>query len=170
MSALVGVIMGSKSDWSTLSHTADMLEKLGIPHEVTVVSAHRTPDLLFQYAEQAEQRGLRVIIAGAGGAAHLPGMVAAMTPLPVIGVPVKSSALSGNDSLLSIVQMPRGVPVATVAIGNAANAGLLAVRMLGMGDATLRAAMATFMASQEAEVLAKAEKLEKVGFRAYLGE
>ena len=108
--------------------------------------------------------------AGAGGAAHLPGMIAAMTPLPVIGVPVKSSALSGNDSLLSIVQMPRGVPVATVAIGNAANAGLLAVCMLGMGDATLRAAMATFMASQEAEVLAKADKLEKIGFRAYLGE
>ena len=118
----------------------------------------------------SQARGLLTIIAGAGGAAHLPGMVAAMTPLPVIGVPVKSTALSGNDSLLSIVQMPRGVPVATVAITNAANAGLLAVRMLGMSDATLRAAMSSFMAKQEAEVLAKAEKLEQGGFRAYLGE
>ena len=147
-----------------------MLEQFGVAYELTIVSAHRTPDRLVAYAKEAEARELLCIIAGAGGAAHLPGMVAAMTPLPVIGVPVKSSALSGNDSLLSIVQMPRGVPVATVAIGNAANAGLLAVRMLGLGDPTLRAAMATFMASQEAEVLAKADKLEKVGFRAYLGE
>ena len=151
-------------------HPNQVLEQFGVAYELTIVSAHRTPDRLVAYAKEAEARGLLCIIAGAGGAAHLPGMVAAMTPLPVIGVPVKSSALSGNDSLLSIVQMPRGVPVATVAIGNAANAGLLAVRMLGMGDATLRAAMATFMASQEAEVLAKADKLEKVGFRAYLGE
>ena len=125
--------MGSKSDWSTLSHTADMLEKLGIPHEVTVVSAHRTPDLLFQYAEQAEARGLRVIIAGAGGAAHLPGMCAAKTHLPVLGVPVQSSMLSGVDSLLSIVQMPAGVPVATLAIGKAGaiNAALLSASILG---------------------------------------
>ncbi len=113
MSALVGVIMGSKSDWSTLSHTADMLEKLGIPYEVKVVSAHRTPDLLFQYAEEAEARGIEVIIAGAGGAAHLPGMCAAKTHLPVLGVPVQSAMLSGVDSLLSIVQMPAGIPVAT---------------------------------------------------------
>ena len=119
MSALVGVIMGSKSDWSTLSHTADMLEKLGIPYEVKVVSAHRTPDLLFQYAEEAEGRGIEVIIAGAGGAAHLPGMCAAKTHLPVLGVPVQSSMLSGVDSLLSIVQMPAGIPVATLAIGKA---------------------------------------------------
>lgn len=127
MSALVGVIMGSKSDWSTLSHTADMLDKLGIPYEVKVVSAHRTPDLLFQYAEEAEGRGLEVIIAGAGGAAHLPGMCAAKTHLPVLGVPVQSSMLSGVDSLLSIVQMPAGVPVATLAIGKAGavNAALL---------------------------------------------
>jgi len=109
MSALVGVIMGSKSDWSTLSHTADMLEKLGIPYEVKVVSAHRTPDLLFQYADEAESRGIEVIIAGAGGAAHLPGMCAAKTHLPVLGVPVQSSMLSGVDSLLSIVQMPAGI-------------------------------------------------------------
>ncbi len=133
MSALVGVIMGSKSDWSTLSHTTDMLEKLGIPYEVKVVSAHRTPDLLFQYAEEAEGRGVDVIIAGAGGAAHLPGMCAAKTHLPVLGVPVQSSMLSGVDSLLSIVQMPAGIPVATLAIGKAGaiNAALLAASILG---------------------------------------
>ena len=133
MSALVGVIMGSKSDWSTLSHTADMLDKLGIPHEVKVVSAHRTPDLLFQYAEEAEGRGIEVIIAGAGGSAHLPGMCAAKTHLPVLGVPVQSSMLSGVDSLLSIVQMPAGIPVATLAIGKAGaiNAALLAASILG---------------------------------------
>jgi len=166
----VGFIMGSDSDLGCMRAAAEVLEDFGVAYELTIVSAHRTPDRLVEYAKEAEARGLLCIIAGAGGAAHLPGMVAAMTPLPVIGVPVKSSALSGNDSLLSIVQMPRGVPVATVAIGNAANAGLLAVRMLGMGDATLRAAMSTFMAKQEAEVLAKADKLEKIGFRAYLGE
>ncbi len=156
MSALVGVIMGSKSDWSTLSHTADMLEKLGIPHEVTVVSAHRTPDLLFQYAEQAEARGLRVIIAGAGGAAHLPGMCAAKTHLPVLGVPVQSSMLSGVDSLLSIVQMPAGVPVATFAIGEAgaANAGLFAVELLAATDADLRGRLERFRAEQRDQVLA----------------
>ena len=119
MSPLVGVIMGSKSDWSTMSHSVEMLETLGIPYEVQVVSAHRTPDLLFSYAEQAHQRGLQVIIAGAGGAAHLPGMCAAKTHLPVLGVPVQSSMLSGVDSLLSIVQMPAGVPVATLSIGKA---------------------------------------------------
>ena len=133
MSALVGVIMGSKSDWSTLSHTTEMLDKLGIPFEVKVVSAHRTPDLLFQYAEEAEARGIEVIIAGAGGAAHLPGMCAAKTHLPVLGVPVQSSMLSGVDSLLSIVQMPAGIPVATLAIGKAGaiNAALLAASILG---------------------------------------
>lgn len=132
MSALVGVIMGSKSDWSTLSHAVETLEQLGIPHEIRVVSAHRTPDLLFQYAEQAQGRGLQVIIAGAGGAAHLPGMCAAKTQLPVLGVPVQSSMLSGVDSLLSIVQMPAGVPVATLAIGKAGaiNAALLAAAIL----------------------------------------
>ena len=167
---VVGVIMGSDSDLPVMKACCEMLEKFEIPYECTIVSAHRTPDRLMEYARGARGRGLRVIVAGAGGAAHLPGMVAAMTTLPVIGVPVKTSALSGVDSLYSIVQMPRGIPVATVAIGNAANAGLLAVRMLGMGDATLRAAMSTFMAKQEAEVLAKADKLEKIGFRAYLGE
>src|SRR3954467_12784922 len=128
MQPLVGVIMGSKSDWETLSHAAQTLEALGIPHEVRVVSAHRTPDLLFEYAASAAGRGLEVIIAGAGGAAHLPGMTAAKTHLPVLGVPVQSKALSGLDSLLSIVQMPRGIPVGTLAIGEAGavNAAILA--------------------------------------------
>ncbi|BAU29874.1 5-(carboxyamino)imidazole ribonucleotide mutase [Aneurinibacillus soli] len=130
---LVGVIMGSTSDWETMKEACDILEELGVPFEKKVVSAHRTPDLMFSYAEQAVERGLEVIIAGAGGAAHLPGMVASKTALPVIGVPVKSSTLNGLDSLLSIVQMPGGVPVATVAIGKAGaiNAGLLAAQMLG---------------------------------------
>ena len=152
MTALVGVIMGSKSDWSTLSHTADMLEKLGIPHEVTVVSAHRTPDLLFQYAEQAESRGLRVIIAGAGGAAHLPGMCAAKTHLPVLGVPVQSSMLSGVDSLLSIVQMPKGVPVSTFAIGEAgaANAALTAIAIIATVDDALASKLDEFRTQQTA--------------------
>ena len=132
--ALVGVIMGSKSDWDTMKHTCMVLDELGIPYEKRVVSAHRTPDWMFAYAEQASLRGIEVIVAGAGGAAHLPGMVAAKTTLPVIGVPVKSSALNGLDSLLSIVQMPGGVPVATVAIGQAGavNAGLLAGEILGI--------------------------------------
>ena len=134
MEALVGVIMGSKSDWDTMKHTCMVLDELGIPYEKRVVSAHRTPDWMFAYAEQASLRGIEVIVAGAGGAAHLPGMVAAKTTLPVIGVPVKSSALNGLDSLLSIVQMPGGVPVATVAIGQAGavNAGLLAGEILGI--------------------------------------
>jgi 5-(carboxyamino)imidazole ribonucleotide mutase len=136
----VGVIMGSTSDWSTMKCTCDVLEELQIPYEKKVVSAHRTPDEMFQYAQTAEDRGLKVIIAGAGGAAHLPGMVAAKTVIPVIGVPVKSSNLSGLDSLLSIVQMPGGVPVATVAIGTAGatNAGLLAAQILGIEDNKLR--------------------------------
>ncbi|MFK7697637.1 5-(carboxyamino)imidazole ribonucleotide mutase [Paenibacillus sp. HJGM_3] len=136
MAAQVGVIMGSTSDWETMKHACDVLDELNIAYEKKVVSAHRTPDLMFEYAESAIERGLRVIIAGAGGAAHLPGMVASKTVLPVIGVPVKSSSLNGLDSLLSIVQMPGGVPVATVAIGNAGatNAGLLAAQILGVTD------------------------------------
>lgn len=132
--------MGSQSDWDTMSHACQVLDELEIPYEKKVVSAHRTPDLMFQYAEEAEGRGLRVIIAGAGGAAHLPGMVASKTVLPVIGVPVKSKALKGLDSLLSIVQMPGGIPVATVAIGKAGatNAGLLAAQILGTSDAGIR--------------------------------
>lgn len=164
---LVGVIMGSDSDLPTMRAAAEVLTEFGVPFELTIVSAHRTPQRLYEYSATAEQRGLRAIIAGAGGAAHLPGMVAAITPLPVVGVPVKTSTLSGNDSLLSIVQMPRGVPVATVAIGNAANAGLLAVRMLGMEDLSLRSKMQEFMRRQEAEVLQKATKLEECGWRDY---
>jgi 5-(carboxyamino)imidazole ribonucleotide mutase len=135
----IGVIMGSKSDWETMKHTCDILDELEVPYEKKVVSAHRTPDFMFEYAEQAQDKGLEVIIAGAGGAAHLPGMVAAKTLLPVIGIPVQSKALNGMDSLLSIVQMPGGVPVATMAIGKAGavNAGLLAAQMLGVHDKAL---------------------------------
>ena len=152
MTALVGVIMGSKSDWSTLSHTADMLEQLGIPYEVKVVSAHRTPDLLFQYAEEAADRGIEVIIAGAGGAAH---MCAAKTHLPVLGVPVQSSMLSGVDSLLSIVQMPAGVPVATLAIGKAGaiNAALLSASILAGKYPEYRQALESFRTQQTDTVL-----------------
>ncbi|OPA73416.1 5-(carboxyamino)imidazole ribonucleotide mutase [Paenibacillus selenitireducens] len=141
MSVQVGVIMGSQSDWETMKHACNVLDELSIPYEKKVVSAHRTPDLMFDYAEHAAERGLKVIIAGAGGAAHLPGMVAAKTLVPVIGVPVKSSTLNGLDSLLSIVQMPGGIPVATVAIGTAGatNAGLLAGQILGAFDAEVQA-------------------------------
>jgi len=139
LDAKIGVIMGSSSDWETMKHTCDILDELQVPYEKKVVSAHRTPDLMFEYAMSARDRGIQVIVAGAGGAAHLPGMVAAKTTLPVIGVPIQSKALNGLDSLLSIVQMPGGVPVATVAIGKAGatNAGLLAVQMLAMTDLTL---------------------------------
>ncbi len=139
MNAKIGVIMGSSSDWETMKYTCDILDELQVPYEKRVVSAHRTPDLMFEYAQLARDRGIQVIIAGAGGAAHLPGMVASKTTLPVIGVPIQSKALNGLDSLLSIVQMPGGVPVATVAIGKAGatNAGLLATQMLAMTDQTL---------------------------------
>ncbi|NYF26226.1 5-(carboxyamino)imidazole ribonucleotide mutase [Sporosarcina sp. JAI121] len=139
MEPKIGVIMGSKSDWETMKHTCDILDELAVSYEKKVVSAHRTPDFMFEYAEQAQDKGLEVIIAGAGGAAHLPGMVAAKTLLPVIGIPVQSKALNGMDSLLSIVQMPGGVPVATMAIGKAGavNAGLLAAQMLGVHDKAL---------------------------------
>ena len=149
--------MGSRSDWQTMSAAAQMLEELGVPHEVRVVSAHRTPDLLFDYAATAQERGLEVIIAGAGGAAHLPGMVAAKSLLPVLGVPVESKALSGMDSLLSIVQMPKGIPVGTLAIGpaGAANAALLAASMLANHDPDLRQALADFRARQTEQVLAQ---------------
>ncbi|MDF1623022.1 5-(carboxyamino)imidazole ribonucleotide mutase [Pseudohongiella nitratireducens] len=152
---LVGVIMGSKSDWATMSHTADMLEKLGIPHEVKVVSAHRTPDLLFSYAETAAERGIEVIIAGAGGAAHLPGMCASKTHLPVLGVPVQSSMLSGVDSLLSIVQMPAGVAVATLAIGRAGaiNAALLSGSILGGKYPDIANAVTSFRENQTQTIL-----------------
>jgi 5-(carboxyamino)imidazole ribonucleotide mutase len=152
---LVGVIMGSKSDWETMRHAADMLAEFGVPHECRVVSAHRTPDWMCQYAKEAEGRKLEVIIAGAGGAAHLPGMVAAQTVLPVLGVPVQSKSLQGLDSLLSIVQMPGGIPVATLAIGEAGakNAGLLAVRVLATTRPELRARLHAFMDEQAQKVL-----------------
>ena len=152
---LVGVVMGSASDWPTMRHAADMLERMGVAHEVGVVSAHRTPDLLFAYASAAEDRGLRVIIAGAGGAAHLPGMLASKTVVPVLGVPVRSKALSGMDSLLSIVQMPRGIAVGTLAIGEAgsANAGLLAAQIIATTDDAVRARLHTFRSEQTGAVL-----------------
>ena len=154
---LVGVIMGSKSDWDTMSAAAAMLTEFGIPHECRVVSAHRTPAWMTEYASTAAERGLQVIIAGAGGAAHLPGMVAAQTVLPVIGVPVQSAALNGLDSLLSIVQMPKGVPVATVAIGSsgAANAGLLAIAILATTRADLRAKLTAYREARAEEVRAQ---------------
>jgi len=149
--------MGSQSDWQTLESAAETLERLGVEHEVRVVSAHRTPDLLFEYAAQAAQRGLKAIIAGAGGAAHLPGMLAAKTALPVLGVPVQSHALNGMDSLLSIVQMPAGVPVATFAIGKAGaiNAALFAASLLALEDKKVASALAEYRAAQTAKVLSK---------------
>ncbi|SFM42895.1 5-(carboxyamino)imidazole ribonucleotide mutase [Marinobacter zhejiangensis] len=155
MQAQVGLIMGSKSDWPTMEHAADMLDKLGVPYETRVVSAHRTPDLLFDYAKSASERGLKVIIAGAGGAAHLPGMVASQTSLPVLGVPVQSKALNGLDSLLSIVQMPGGIAVGTLAIGKAGatNAGLLAAQIIGTSDDNVRQAVDEFRAQQTQTVL-----------------
>ncbi|WP_449285042.1 5-(carboxyamino)imidazole ribonucleotide mutase [Marinobacter sp. PE14] len=155
MQPLVGLIMGSKSDWPTMEHAATMLEKLGVAYETKVVSAHRTPDLLFDYAKSAADRGLKVIIAGAGGAAHLPGMVASQTALPVLGVPVQSKALNGLDSLLSIVQMPGGIAVGTLAIGKAGatNAGLLAAQIIGTSDDSVRKAVEQFRATQTETIL-----------------
>ena len=154
-SPLVAVIMGSKSDWETMKHAVDILERFGIPHEAKVVSAHRTPDLMAEFAKTAAERGIQVIIAGAGGAAHLPGMVAAHTHLPVLGVPVQSKALSGLDSLLSIAQMPGGIPVGTLAIGEAGakNAGLLAVSILALNNASVSQALIAYRKKQTDEVL-----------------
>jgi len=156
MNAQVGIIMGSRSDWDTMRHASETLETLGIAHDIQVVSAHRTPDLLFEYADTAVARGLKVIIAGAGGAAHLPGMTAAKTRVPVLGVPVESKALSGQDSLLSIVQMPAGIPVGTLAIGRAGavNAALLAAAILANDNADVAAALEQFRQDQTDRVLA----------------
>jgi 5-(carboxyamino)imidazole ribonucleotide mutase len=161
---LVGVIMGSKSDFTAMRAAVEMLREFGVAHEVRVVSAHRTPELMFEYAKAAVSRGLRVIIAGAGGAAHLPGMVAANTVLPVLGVPIAATALQGFDALLSIVQMPRGVPVATLAIGaaGAANAGLLAVQILATTDAALQAKLVAWRAARRDEVLAQTVDADEV--------
>jgi len=168
MSVDVAVIMGSDSDLPVMSDACRALDELGVGYEVTIVSAHRTPGRMVEFARGAADRGLRVIIAGAGGAAHLPGMVAALTDLPVIGVPVRASNLEGLDSLLSIVQMPRGVPVATVAINNARNAGLLAGRILAIGDERVRSRLAAYRGDSEASVLEKARRLESSGWQAYL--
>jgi len=159
MESRVGIIMGSDSDLPVMQKAADVLESLEVGFELTIVSAHRTPERMFEYAKSAESRGLRVIIAGAGGAAHLPGMVAAITALPVVGVPVSATKLDGEDSLLSIVQMPAGVPVATVAIDNATNAGLLAAQILGTSDDALRERVAQYKEQLKEAVLKKAEKL-----------
>jgi 5-(carboxyamino)imidazole ribonucleotide mutase len=160
--ALVSIIIGSKSDWETMFHTTEILDRLGIAHEVRVISAHRTPDLLFDYAAGAPERGIEVIIAGAGGAAHLPGMTAAKTHLPVLGVPVESRSLKGLDSLLSIVQMPAGIPVATLAIGRAGaiNAALLAAAILGLKYPIIQAALQGYRAAQTQAVLAQPDPRE----------
>jgi phosphoribosylaminoimidazole carboxylase len=164
----VGIVMGSDSDLPTMVAAAEILQQFAVNYEIKIVSAHRTPSRMYSYAQSASERGLQVIIAGAGGAAHLPGMIAALTPLPVIGVPIFTSTMNGQDSLLSIVQMPRGIPVATVAIGNATNAGLLAVRILGATDSDLLKKMEDYMLKQETEVLKKADKLEIGGYKSYL--
>ena len=158
---LVGVVMGSDSDWPVMAAASEALDEFGISHEVDVVSAHRMPQAMIDYGRTAEERGLRVIVAGAGGAAHLPGMLASVTPVPVIGVPVSLKRLDGLDSLLSIVQMPAGVPVATVAVDNARNAGLLAVRILGVADPALRERMLTFQSQLEATAQAKGRALRE---------
>lgn len=167
-SPLVGIIMGSDSDLPTMAPAIAICEQFEIPHEVAIVSAHRTPQRMVDYAQTAHKRGLKVIIAGAGGAAHLPGMVAALTPLPVVGVPVKTSTLNGVDSLYSIVQMPRGIPVATVAIGNAQNAGLLAVKILSTAQPELVEKMLAYHQDLETMVMGKQEQLDRLGYQRYL--
>lgn len=164
----VGIIMGSDSDLSVMKDAASMLEKFGVDYEITVVSAHRTPDKLVEYATKAKSRGLKVIIAGAGGSAHLPGMTASMTELPVIGVPVKTKTMDGLDSVLSIVQMPPGVPVATVAINGAKNAGILTAEILALADKDLSAKISKYKKFMNTEVKLKAKKLQKVGYKRYL--
>jgi len=170
MTPMVGIIMGSDSDLPVMSKAAEMLDQLQVPFELTIVSAHRTPDRLTEYAKTAVSKGLKVIIAGAGGAAHLPGMVASQTVLPVIGVPVQTKALGGVDSLYSIVQMPPGIPVAAVAINGALNAGLLAAKILGTWDAELAERVEIYSRELKEMVENKAEKLEAVGYKAYLEE
>lgn len=156
----VGILMGSDSDLPMMQEAADMLKKFGVPYEMTVISAHRTPEVAFEYAKKADSRGISVIIAGAGGAAHLAGVIAGITPLPVIGVPILGKALSGMDSLLSMVQMPKGIPVATVAVNGAANAGILATQILGTADPACRQAIRDYKEAMKAEVAEKARKVE----------
>ena len=166
----VAIIMGSDSDLPVMKDAAAILDELQVSYELTVVSAHRTPERMYDYAKSAPEKGIEVIIAGAGGAAHLPGMVASMTHLPVIGVPVKSRGMDGIDSLYSIVQMPPGVPVATVAINGAKNAGLLAAQIVGTADSELQERMKAYKATMKSQVIAKAEKLEDIGYKKYLGD
>ncbi|MFA9378157.1 MAG: 5-(carboxyamino)imidazole ribonucleotide mutase [Lachnotalea sp.] len=168
MQPIVGIIMGSDSDLPVMSKAAEMLDDLKIPYELSIVSAHRTPDKLYKYAKIAKAKGLKVIIAGAGGAAHLPGMTAAMTVLPVIGVPVQTKALGGVDSLYSIVQMPPGIPVATVAINGALNAGLLAAKIIALSDEELSGRIDDYAKGLEGMVEAKSDKLEDIKYKAYL--
>lgn len=166
--AKVGIVMGSDSDLPVMSKAAEVLEKLGVDYEMTVISAHREPDVFFEYAKSAEERGYKVIIAGAGKAAHLPGMCAAIFPMPVIGIPMKTSDLGGVDSLYSIVQMPSGIPVATVAINGGANAGILAAKILSVSDAALLTRLKAYSKEMKQEVEKKATKLEELGYKEYL--
>ena len=166
--AKVGIVMGSDSDMPIMAQAAGMLEELGIDFEMTIISAHREPDIFFNYAKTAEERGVKVIIAGAGKAAHLPGMCAAIFPLPVIGIPMKTSDLGGVDSLYSIVQMPSGIPVATVAINGGKNAGILAAKILAASDADLLEKLKAYSEKMKTEVESKAEKLDKIGYKEYL--
>ncbi len=164
----VGIVMGSDSDMPVMAKAADILEELGIPYEMTVISAHREPDVFFEYAKSAEKKGFKVIIAGAGMAAHLPGMCAAIFPMPVIGIPMHTTSLGGRDSLYSIVQMPSGIPVATVAINGGANAGLLAAKILAASDAELLQKLKDYSAKLKDQVVAKDAKLQEIGYKAYL--
>ena len=164
----VGIVMGSDSDMPVMAKAADILEKLGVEYEMTIISAHREPDVFFEYAKSAESKGWKVIIAGAGMAAHLPGMCAAIFPMPVIGIPMKTSDLGGVDSLYSIVQMPTGIPVATVAINGAANAGILAAKMLATSDSELLERLKAYSEKLKNQVVAKADKLDEIGYEAYL--
>ena len=168
--AKVGIVMGSDSDMPVMAQAADILEKLGVDCEMTIISAHREPDVFFAWAKAAEEKGIKVIIAGAGKAAHLPGMCAALFPMPVIGIPMKTSDLGGVDSLYSIVQMPSGIPVATVAINGGKNAGILAAKILATSDAALLEKLKQFSEDMKNEVVAKAEKLDEIGYKEYLGQ
>ena len=170
MSGKVGIVMGSDSDLSVMSKAADILEELGVEYEITVISAHREPDVFFEFAKSAEAKGFKVIIAGAGMAAHLPGMCAAIFPMPVIGVPMHTTSLGGRDSLYSIVQMPSGIPVATVAINGGANAGLLAAKILATSDEELLTRLKAYSAKLKDQVVAKDAKLQEIGYKAYLKE
>ena len=170
MSVKVGIMMGSDSDLSVMSGAAKILEELGVDYEMTILSAHRTPDKFMQYVRGAKERGIQVLIAGAGGAAHLPGMAAALTPLPVVGVPIETKALGGVDSLYSIVQMPTGIPVATVAIGGAKNAALLVCKILALQDEALSARLQAYTDNMGQQVNAKADKLAEIGYAQYLKE